>query len=118
VDIGAQLQPANTVTPVTGKALPIKGYVAFLDHTWNKKFSSAVGYSRVDIDNSNGQTPDAFKTGQYALGNLLYYPAQNAMVGAELQWVRRDNFSDGFQVDDYRVQISFKYSFSASIGGK
>ena len=69
----------------------------FLDHTWNEKFSSTVGYSRQDIDNTDGQAPDAFKTGQYALGNLLYYPAPNVMMGGELQWGRRENFSDGFQ---------------------
>ena len=49
------------------------GIVAFLDHTWNEKYTSSVGYSQVDIDNTNGQAPDAFKPGQYVLANLLYY---------------------------------------------
>ena len=35
----------------------------------------------VDIDNSDGQSADAFKTGQYALANLLYYPAPNVIWG-------------------------------------
>ena len=48
------------------------------------KFTSAVGYSSQDIDNTDGQAPDAFKTGQYALGNLLYTPVPNVMVGGEL----------------------------------
>ena len=43
------------------------------------------------------QAPDAFTRGQYALGNLLYTPVPNVMVGGELQWGRRENFSDGFQ---------------------
>ena len=55
-----------------------------------------VGYSRQDNDNTDGQAPNAFKIGQYALGNLLYTPVPNVMVGAELQWGRRENFSDGF----------------------
>jgi hypothetical protein len=29
----------------------------------------------------------------------------------------RDNFSDGFSVNDVRFQFSFKYSFSAKVGG-
>ena len=117
VDVGIKNNFSNPVTPVTGEALPIRGYVAFLDHTWNEKFTSAVGYSRVDIDNSDGQASDAYKSGQYALGNLLYYPAKNVMMGAELQYGWRENV-DGFTSDDYRIQFSFKYNFSASIGGK
>ena len=64
-----------------------------------------------------GQAPDAFKTGQYALGNLLYYPVPNVMVGGEFQWGRRENFSDGFQSDGVKVQFSFKYNFSWKLGG-
>ena len=65
-----------------------------------------------DNDNTDGQAPDAFKIGQYALGNLLYYPVPNVMVGGELQWGRRENFSDGFKSDGFKVQFSFKYNFS------
>ena len=32
-------------------------------------------------------------------------------------WARRENFSDGFEVDDIRLQFSFKYSFSATVKG-
>lgn len=116
VDVGLKLQPNNPVTPVTGEALGDRGYVIFLDHNWNEKFSSAVGWSRVDIDNSDGQAPEAFKSGQYAIGNLLYYPGKNIMMGAEFQYGWRENLN-GFTSDDFRVQVSFKYSFSASIFG-
>ena len=63
------------------------------------------------------QAPNAYKTGQYALGNLLYYPVPNVMVGGEFQWGRRENFSDGFQSDGVKVQFSFKYNFSWKLGG-
>ena len=43
----------------------------------------AIGYSRTDIDNLEGQADDAYKTGQYALGNLLY------IAGAERHDGRR-----------------------------
>jgi hypothetical protein len=72
----------------------------------------------VDIDNSNLQAPAAFKTGQYALTNLLYYPVKNVMAGFEFLWGRRNNFSDGFAVNDYRLQFSAKYNFSFEVGGK
>jgi hypothetical protein len=117
VDVGVQDNFQNAVTPFVGKALPITGSVIFLDHQWNEKFSSTIGYSRQDIDNSNSQSPDAFKTGQYALGNILFYPVPNVMVGGELQWGRRENFSDGFHSDGVKLQFSFKYNFSHKFGG-
>ena len=92
-------------------------YAVFLDHTWSKKFSSAIGYSMQDNDNTHGQAPDAFRVGHYALGNLLYYPVPNVMMGGELQWGRRENFSDGFHSDGFKVQFSFKYNFSYELGG-
>jgi len=66
----------------------------------------------LDIDNSNGQAPNAYRRGHYGLANLLFYPVENAMVGGELQWGRRENFLDGFTSDDFRIQFSFKYNFS------
>jgi outer membrane DcaP-like protein len=117
VDIGIENNPGNAVRPIEGSPIPIVATAVFLDHTWNKKFSSAVGYSQQDNDNTDGQAPDAFRVGKYALGNLLYYPAQNVMIGGELQWGRRQNFSDGFHSDGFKVQFSFKYNFSYKLGG-
>jgi hypothetical protein len=117
VDIGVEANPGNPTRPVGGKALPVLGIVAFYDFNWNEHFSTALGYSMVDIDNSDLQDPAAFKTGQYALINLLYYPVKNVMAGLEFQWGRRENFSDGFSVDDYRIQFSARYNFSFGLGG-
>jgi hypothetical protein len=117
VDIGIENNLANPVTPVVGKPLPIVAFEVFLDHKWNDMFTSAVGYSRQDIDNTDAQAPDAFKDGQYALGNVLYYPVPNVMFGGELQWGRRENFSDGFHSDGFKLQFSFKYNFSWKLGG-
>jgi DcaP outer membrane protein len=118
VDVGTQNNVSDPTKPILGKALPILGVVLFYDRTWNDKWTSSVGYSMVSIDNSDGQHPSDFKKGQYALGNLLYYPAPNFLVGGELQWGRRENFSDGWSVDDVRFQFSAKYSFSHRLGGQ
>jgi hypothetical protein len=118
VDVGIELNPGNTRTPIVGKALPILGIVAFLDLNWSEKWTSTVGYSLVDIDNSDGQTDDAFKKGQYALANILYYPTPSVFLGPEVQWGKRENFRDGFTSDDFRVQFSAKYNFKLSLGGK
>ena len=102
----------GSLTPIKGAALPILGVVAYLDHAWNNKFTSSVGYSLVDIDNTELQTPAAFRKGQYASGNLLYTPVPGVMSGVELQWGHRDNFTDGFSSSTVRVQFSFRYNFS------
>lgn len=118
VDLGIVRQPGNALAPVTADPIPIVGIVAFVDHNWTSQWSSAVGYSFQDNDNREGQNPDAFRRGHYALGNLLYSPVPNVLVGGELQWGRRENYLDGFSSDGVKVQFSFKYNFSAKIGGK
>jgi hypothetical protein len=117
VDAGIVRQPGNVLTPVTADPIPILGFTAFVDHSWNSRWTTAVGYSMQDNDNREGQSPDAFRRGHYALGNLLFTPVPNVMVGGELQWGRRENYLDGFHSDGVKVQFSFKYNFSAKIGG-
>jgi hypothetical protein len=118
IDIGIQKNPGDPKKPVVGKALPVLGIVAFLDHNWNKQFSTAIGYSYLKIDNTDGQKANDFQEGHYALANLLYTPVAGVMAGGEFQYGKRKNFQDGFSVDDYRIQFSFKYNFSFKLGGK
>ena len=111
-DVGIENNPGSSIAPIKGVALPVTGVVAFLDHTWNTKFTSSIGYSMVDIDNTAQQAPDAFSKAQYALGNLLYSPTPGVTAGVEFQWGNRDNFDDGFTSDIRKIQFSFKYAFS------
>jgi hypothetical protein len=118
VDVGIQDNSGDPLEPIlTGKALPIFGMTAYYDFNWSDTFSTAIGYSRLDIDNSNGQLPTAFKSGQYASTNVLWYPVKNVMTGLEFQWGRRQNFSDDFAVNDFRIQFSAQYKFSFDLGG-
>jgi hypothetical protein len=121
VDVGSK-QVAITDTSFgaaydIGEPIPMVGVVLFYDHYWNKQWSSTMGYSLLTMDNTDGQLADAFKAGHYALVNLLHYPAKDVMMGAEFQYGRREDKSDGWAVDDYRIQFTFKYNFSLSIGG-
>ena len=112
VDVGIR-NTGNISNPIEGVALPVTGLVGFFDINWNEKFSSAIGYSSIDIDNSDGQAVDAFKKGQYIVGNLMYYPVKNAMMGIEFQYGDRENFKDNtFEASITKVQFSFKYNFS------
>jgi hypothetical protein len=111
-DVGIKNNFSNPHTPIVGVALPMLGAVAFVDHTWNERFTSSGGWSLLHITNSNGQTPSAFRQGQYGLANVLYHPVKNVMAGGEFQWGRRQNYTDGFVYDDFRLQFSFRYNFS------
>lgn len=111
LDIGVKNNFANPRTPIKGVSLPVLGVVSFLDHNWSDRFSTAIGYSMLNIENSDAQKPSDFHQGHYALGNLLYHPVPSATIGAEFQFGRRVNFSDGFNVNDYRLQFSFKYDW-------
>jgi hypothetical protein len=84
---------------------------------WNGQFSTTAGYSRQDNDNTDAQSAAAFHTGQYALGNLQYVPVTNLTISGELQWGRRQNFSDGFQSDGLIAHFALRYNFSWRLGG-
>jgi len=118
IDVGAEANFGNFRTPITGKALPAFGASTYLDHNWNPRVTTAIGWSMVNITNSDLQTPAAYHNGQYASVNLLWTPVTNVLMGGEFQYGRRLNKSDGFSFDDYRLQFSFKYSFSQHFGGQ
>jgi len=110
IDIGIK-NNSNPVKPIVGVPLPVLGVVSFLDHNWSKRFSTSIGYSLVNITNSNAETPSDYHQGHYALTNILYHPVPAVAMGGEFQFGRRVNFKDGFNVNDYRLQFSFKYDW-------
>jgi hypothetical protein len=114
VDVGVATNPPNSPVPLKGVALPVLGVVSFLDHTWSERFTSSVGYSLVNIQNSDAQQPSDFHQGDYAIANLLYHPIPRVTMGSEFQFGRRVNFSDGFNSNDYRLQFSFKFDWEKS----
>jgi len=113
-DIAIQNNLSDPSKPIKGVALPVTGFMAYLDHRWNEKFSSSVGYSEVYIRNSDGQAGNAFRKGKYTSFNLLFYPIPNLMAGAELIWIGRENYSDGWSSSSAKIQVSVRYIFSAS----
>ncbi|MGC1297522.1 MAG: DcaP family trimeric outer membrane transporter [Alloacidobacterium sp.] len=114
VDVGIEHNPPNSAVPIKGVALPVLGVVSFLDHTWSERFTSSIGYSLVNIQNSNAQLPSDYHQGDYAVANLLYHPIPRVTMGSEFQFGRRVNFSDGFNTNDYRLQFSFKFDWEKS----
>ncbi|MFL5740691.1 MAG: DcaP family trimeric outer membrane transporter [Flavisolibacter sp.] len=111
-DIALESSPGNAIAPAKGKALPGLGFFVFTEIDWTSKWKSSVGYSMISIENTDLQSPDAFRKGQYALMNLRWYPADQVMFGLEYQYGRRDNFSDGFSSNASKIQCSFKFNFA------
>jgi hypothetical protein len=95
------------------EAVELTGLSLYYDRWWNDQWSSSAGYSYTEVDNTAGQLDDTFEKGQYASANLLYYPVQNVMVGAELIWGELE-VKDGRDNDDTRLQVSFRYNFASS----
>src|SRR5262249_9036169 len=118
VDVGVENQFQNLRTPITGDALPVFGAMIYYDHTWNDHFTSAIGWSMVNVANSDGQAGNAFHNGQYASTNLLWTPTSNVMMGGEVQYARRANFFNDFTFNQVKLQFSVKYSYSQLFGGK
>ena len=78
------------------------------------RFTSSIGYSFTEVDNTDGQTADAYNKGQYASANLLYMPVKDVLVGVEALWGDRED-NGGNSGSDTRVQFSMKYNFGAKI---
>ena len=94
----------------SAEAVPLLGWLVYYDHYWTPKLSSTIGYSETRQYPTGGQAFNAFKSGEYASANLLFYPVKNVMFGGELLWGRRENIN-GDSGDDTRFQFSVKYSF-------
>jgi hypothetical protein len=114
-DVALQSNQENSRSPVKGKALPVWGFFTFVEIDWTSKLKSSIGYSMVTITNSDLQSRDAFRKGQYGLINLRSYPVDNLMLGIEYQYGRRDNFKDGFHATGNKIQCSFKFNFSHKV---
>lgn len=111
-DGGMDIAPTSdpTANTFSAKAVPLTGVVAYYDHYWNRVWSSSVGYSFTQVDNTNFQEATAYHKGEYASVNLLSVPATNVLIGGELLWGRRTN-NDGASGYDARFQFTVKYKF-------
>jgi len=117
VDVAPIVNPGNLVQPFRGRAIPVRSFSAYLDHSWSDRWTTAIGYSPLWMSNTSLQLPDAFHGGQYASFNILCTPFKNFLTGGEFQYGRRTNLSNGFNANDYRLEFSFKYTFNFRVLG-
>ena len=115
-DAGGDIGLESDGNGLEGKPIPVTGTVLFYDLYWSDRFSSTIGFSTVDKQNTNKQAPDSFEKSRYALVNIQFHPTSQVMYGGELQYGRRENFSDGWDYDAFKVQFSARYMFSFGLG--
>ena len=100
--------------PIDGKALPVTGIMAWIDHNWNPSWWTSLGYSSVSIENTaTAAHTTSYKAGQYASLTIGTTPVKNTMAAVEFQWGQREG-EDGFKAECKKIQISFKYNFSTT----
>ena len=109
IDIAPSTDNLNTAR---AEAVPLLGISAYYDHYWNEQWSTSIGWSMNDLDNSAGQSGSEFAKGQIAQINLLHTPRENVMLGTEFIWGERQDV-DGAKGDDYRIQFSLKVGFDS-----
>lgn len=115
-DVVPENNPGDPLKPIKGIAQPAWGFFSFAEIRWSSWCHSTIGYSQETVTNGDLQTQNAFRKGRYAMVNLRFMPWKNLMAGLEYQFGKRDNFSDGFHSVANKLQVSFKFNFSANTG--
>lgn len=91
-------------------ALCIWGGFAAYQHYWGPKWSTTVGYSYLEVDDTSGQGDDTYESGHYVVANIMYYPVERIILGLEaLYGIRKDQ--NGDTGDDGRLSFSIQYRF-------
>jgi DcaP outer membrane protein len=109
-----EVNPLAAPPKLSAEAVPLTGITAYYDHYWSPMYSSSIGYSQVQVTNTNFQSTTTFHRGEYASANLLAYPAKGVMIGLEVLYGKRiDN--QGLSGDDVRFQLSAKYDFGVKL---
>jgi len=110
-DGGVDLAPGQiTLGSTNAETVQTFGWLAYYNHVWAENWSSTIGYSQHQQDNTAGQTDTAFRRGSYGNLNLLYTPMKNVLTGLELVWGQLEQ-KDGQSASDYRLQFSTKVTF-------
>ena len=106
-DGGIDLAPNANLQAETVKTV---GWLAYYNHSWNDKWTSAFGYSQHQQSNTDGQLGTAFHRGSYGSVNALYSFAKNVTTGLEYIWGKLET-KDGANATDYRLQWSTRVTF-------
>ena len=111
-DVSTIFQPPAVILVPSAEAVELFGLSAYVDLNWSEKWTSSLGVSFDEVDNTNFQDPEAFRKGEYASANLLWHPESNVFTGLELLWGKRTD-NDGDTGKDLRLQYTLHWDFSS-----
>ncbi|TYK67003.1 DcaP family trimeric outer membrane transporter [Colwellia echini] len=91
-------------------AIPVAGGFAYYNKQWAPKWSSAIGYSYLKVDNLDTQKALSIKDSTYTSVNVIWSPTVQVKTGVEFQYGDIQSKST-YEADDFRIQASvgFKY---------
>jgi hypothetical protein len=103
----------DALRPILGKALPDLRLAAYLDHhDWNPTWTSALGWSMLQITSSDPTAPSAYHVGQYGSVIALNAPIPHAAMGNGLQWTYERDYSFAPRMNGECMQATLEYDFS------
>ena len=90
-------------------ALPYYSGLLAFTHKWNDTWRSTATYGYVNLDNTDGQTGDAYHETTYASANLIWQIRKQMSIGLEGLYGDKTT-KDGSSGDVFRVQLGLVYS--------
>ncbi|MBB2151522.1 DcaP family trimeric outer membrane transporter [Pedobacter gandavensis] len=98
--------------PVTDnlEVLAVWGLSASYDHWWADKFSSTAGWGYLNLENKGVSVNQNFKSSNYGIFNLIYYPNSFIKGGVEYLYGTRKNLN-GDSANNSRIQLTMQFRF-------
>ncbi|WP_143304740.1 DcaP family trimeric outer membrane transporter [Chitinophaga vietnamensis] len=109
-DLGGQGYDAATKSRTMLENIPVFAVMGFYDHWWSDKLSTTVGYGYLTLDQKDYQPVQDFKSTQYGVANILYYPSAFVKVGLEYLYGKHITIDRKYG-DNSRLQFSMMYKF-------
>ncbi|WGQ11953.1 DcaP family trimeric outer membrane transporter [Pedobacter gandavensis] len=98
--------PATSSLEILG----VWGLSASYDHWWSDKFSSTAGWGYLNLNNKGVVANQSFKSSNYGILNLIYYPNSFIKGGMEYLYGTRKNVN-GDSANNSRIQLTLQFRF-------
>lgn len=98
--------PASSSLEILG----VWGLSASYDHWWSDKFSSTAGWGYLNLENDVVLADQSFKSSNYGVLNLIYYPNSFIKGGIEYLYGTR-KIVNGDSANNSRIQLSLQFRF-------
>ena len=90
--------------------LGVWGLSASYDHWWSDQFSSTAGWGYLNLQNNGVIADQNFKSSNYGILNLIYYPNSFIKGGIEYLYGSRKNVN-GDSANNSRIQLTLQFRF-------